>query len=290
MSGVENKVISYFEGTRWDYRHLWRSDKTGALHFGYYDWRTRGHVASLRRMTSYLASLVGVEAGDYVMDAGCGLGGCAIWLAQNRGCRVTGVNITPFQVVAAREAIQRAGLRGAADVIEADVVDTGLPARTFDVVWALESVVHVDDKAAFLAEAHRVLKPGGRLMIAEYLLRDVPDLNEAERADLQIWTDGWVMPRLLSDAEYGQLLEAQRFDEVKIIDISRNVVPSLRRLGHLVRLLGPTAPMFERLGILSAVPAASLRASAAQIRAFDTSAWSYKVVLARKASPPSADG
>ena len=280
--GPDDRVVQYFEGTRWDYRHLWRSDRTRSLHFGYYDWRTRDHVTAVRQMTSHLATLAGVRPGDRVLDAGCGLGGCALWLAGQRGCRVTGVNITPFQVVAARDAVRRAGLGSAVDVIEADVVDTGLPDGTYDLVWALESAVHVPDKAAFLAEAHRLLRPGGRLMVAEYLVRDAPALTEAERIDLDLWTDGWAMADLLSDADYRGLLAGQGFAETRIVDLSRNVVPSLRRLGRLIRLLDPTAPAFERLGILQPVPAANLRASVAQLRAFDSAAWSYQVVLARK--------
>lgn len=201
---------------------------------------------------------------------------------RHRGCHVTGVNITPYQVAAARESARRADIGRSVEFVEADFTSTGLPDGAFTVVWALESVVHVGDKEAFLHEAHRVLRPGGRLLIAEYLLRDHPALSDAEEADLRIWCGGWAMPRLLTETEYRELLAAHGFERVEIVDISRNVVPSLRRLGRLVRLLGPMAPMFERLGVLSTVPAKNLEASAAQIRLFDGGTWSYKVVLAQR--------
>ncbi len=282
MSDTANPVVTYFEGTRWDYRHLWRSEKTGALHFGYYDAGTRGHVQAVRRMTGHLATLAGISAADRVLDAGCGLGGCAIWLARNRGCSVAGVNITPYQVDAARESVRRAGLGASVEVVEADVADTGLPGGGFTVVWALESIVHVRDKGAFLREAHRVLRPGGRLMIAEYLLRDGAEVADTDDADLRTWCDGWAMPGLLSELRYRELLAEHGFGNVQVYDISANVAPSLRRLGRFVRLLGPTAPMFERLRILGPVPAENLRASAAQIRTFDNGTWRYKVVLAER--------
>jgi cyclopropane fatty-acyl-phospholipid synthase-like methyltransferase len=282
MSDATNPVVTYFEGTRWDYRHLWQSEKTGALHFGYYDAGTRRHVEAVRRMTGHLAGLAGITSADRVLDSGCGLGGCALWLAGNRGCSVTGVNITPYQVAAARESAEHAGAGDSVEFIEADVIDTGLPDGAFTVVWALESIVHVRGKAAFLREAHRVLRPGGRLMIAEYLLRDDPPLSDAEDADLRMWCDGWAMPGLLSEAGYRELLAESGFDGVEVVDISRNVAPSLRRLHRLIRLLAPTAPMFERLRILREVPADNLRASAAQIRTFDQGTWQYKVVLAER--------
>lgn len=291
MSDAANRVVAYFEGTRWDYRHLWRSEKTGAMHFGYYDDETRGHVDAVRRMTSRLAELARISSTDRVLDAGCGLGGCAVWLARNRGCRVTGVNITPYQVAAARQSAARAGAGDAVEFVEADVTRTRLPDEAFTVVWALESIVHVHDKSAFLREAHRVLRPGGRLMIAEYLLRDGPALSEAEEADLRTWCDGWAMAGLLSEARYRDLLAENGFKDVQVVDISQHVEPSLRRLGWLVRLLQPTAPIFERLRILRQVPADNLRASAAQIRTFDDGVWRYKVMLAeRDRKDPGAGG
>lgn len=282
MSDANNPIVTYYEGTRWDYRHLWRSEKTGAMHFGYYDAHTRGHVQSLWRMTSHLAGLAEISSADRVMDAGCGLGGCAVWLARHRGAHVTGVNITPYQVAAARESARRAGVSGSVEFVEADFADTGLPGGAFTVVWALESSVHARDKGAFIREAHRLLLPGGRLMISEYMLRESPAITDAEDADLQTGCEGWEMPRLLSAAEYRELLAEHGFDKVEVVDLSRNVAPSLRRLGRLVRLLGPTAPIFERLGVLGAVPAKNLRATAALVRAFDNGTWRYKVVLAER--------
>ncbi len=287
MNASRQQVVDYFEGTRWDYRHLWRSEKAGALHFGFYDQGIRNHVTALRRMTGFLASVVGITPEDRIMDAGCGIGGCVIRIAERFGCRATGVNITPFQVTAAREAARRAGVEDNVEFVEADFTDTGLPAGSHTVVWALESVVHVDDKEAFVREAHRVLAPGGRLMIAEYLVREDPALTPAEEDELQTWCQGWAMPGLLSEAEYERLLRKQGFDEIRILDISHHVAPSLRRLGWLVRLLGPTAPAFRRIGVLAPVPADNLIASAAQIRMFDAGVWRYKVVTARK--PGDAD-
>jgi tocopherol O-methyltransferase len=282
MSATRQQVVDYFEGTRWDYRHLWRSEKAGALHFGFYDRGIRNHITALRRMTGYLASVIGITPGDRIMDAGCGIGGCVIRIAERFGCRATGVNITPFQVTAAREAARRAGVDNIVEFVEADFTDTGIPAGSHTVVWALESVVHVDDKEAFVREAHRVLAPGGRLMIAEYLVREDPAPTLAEEEELRTWCRGWAMPGLLTDAEHGRLLHKQGFEDVRIVDISHHVAPSLRRLGWLVRLLGPTAPAFRRLGVLAPVPADNLIASAAQIRMFDAGVWRYKVVTARK--------
>lgn len=288
MPTQQQEVIAYFEGTRWDYRNLWRSEETGALHFGYYDEHTRSHVEALRRMTEHLASLVGITGTDRILDAGCGLGGCAIRLAQSFGCRVTGVNITPYQIDAATDAARAARVSEKVQFVQADFTATELPASEYSVVWALESVVHGADKGAFLREAFRLLEPGGRLMLAEYLVRESPPLGPKDADDLQTWCEGWAMPSLLTRSDYRRRLEAAGFENVEMIDLSDNVAPSLHRLRWLIRILNPTAPIFRFLRVLGKVPADNLRASGAQIRLFRSGGWTYTVVLAQKpGSPPS---
>ncbi|MEU0217509.1 hypothetical protein ABZ281_21370 [Streptomyces sp. NPDC006265] len=51
MSATCQQVVDHFESTRWDYRHLWRSEKAGALYFGFYDSGIRNHFTARRRMT-----------------------------------------------------------------------------------------------------------------------------------------------------------------------------------------------------------------------------------------------
>jgi cyclopropane fatty-acyl-phospholipid synthase-like methyltransferase len=88
-------VQSYYEGTRWDYRWVWGVRNTYALHFGYYDEQATHHRAAVANMNKVMADLVAIQPGEKVLDAGCGVGGSSIWLAQNRNC--TAVGITPVE-------------------------------------------------------------------------------------------------------------------------------------------------------------------------------------------------
>ena len=167
-------ILAYYEETKWDYKYLWKSEETLAIHFGYWDELATSHAASLMRINAVLAQLMELRAGERVLDAGCGFGGSALWLASTIGCQVVGVNITPYQVAKARQSARELGLADLVQFALSDFRRTGLRSASFDAVWALESVVHANDKAEFVAEASRLLKPGGRLAIAEYLLRDDP--------------------------------------------------------------------------------------------------------------------
>ncbi len=101
-----------------------------------------------------------VRAGERVLDVGCGEGAFAAALAA-AGTRVVAIDV-------AGEPLRRAGAREATlelRLVEADG-PWGLPDESFDAVWAGETIEHVADTGAWLSEAHRVLRPGGRLLLS----------------------------------------------------------------------------------------------------------------------------
>jgi 2-polyprenyl-3-methyl-5-hydroxy-6-metoxy-1,4-benzoquinol methylase len=101
-----------------------------------------------------------VRAGERVLDIGCGDGAFAAALAH-AGARVVGIDV-------AAEPLRRADAREAElelRLVEADA-PWPLPDESFDVVWAGETIEHVADTGGWLSEAHRVLRPRGRLLLS----------------------------------------------------------------------------------------------------------------------------
>jgi len=116
-----------------------------------------------------MAGLAGVGAGDRVVDVGCGPGRF-LREAAERG--PTAVGVDPSTQMR-RLATWRtpAGLRDAVRVADGTAERLPLEDRAATVVWAVASYHHWTDPEAGLAEVHRVLRPGGRLLIAERLAR-----------------------------------------------------------------------------------------------------------------------
>lgn len=275
-------VIKYFDSTYIDYRVLWMNAGNRSMHFGYYDNEVKSHDAALLSMNKTLAQAAGVTRSDRVLDAGCGYGESALWLAEKIGCVVTGITLVPLQAQKGKRIVKERRREDKVKIIEGDFTNLPFPDSSFSVYWALESIVHATDRIKVFQEAFRVLSPGGRIVMAEYTLREKPKLTESESSYLKPWLAGWAMPSLHSPSYYINALTSIGFADVQITDISSRVAPSLRRLEILSWLMYPIAliiaPIFFKPERLK-----NYYASCRQIQAFKKGLWRYSLITARKA-------
>lgn len=154
------------------------------LHHGY--WKDASEDVSVdeaaNRLTDRLAGLLTIEPGDRLLDLGCGIGEPAMRLAAAHKIEVVGVSISRRQVERANDRAVSAGLADRLSFQLADAMDLPFPDESFDVVWALESLHHMPDRAHVLRQAARVLRPGGRLAIGDFMLLPSDDGYEAGAA------------------------------------------------------------------------------------------------------------
>ncbi len=272
----------YYGACDVDYRAFWSDKRAHAIHFGYFDAGVADHRHSLLRMNEVVADHCGIGPGDRVVDAGCGFGGTAFWLVENRGCTVAGINIVAAQVTAAQAEGKRRNLDHALTFIPADFAETGLDAASADAVIAIESMVHAADRAAVLAEVFRLLRPGALFCGTEYILRDDPPLTATESADLGEWLEGWSMPSLVTASAYRTLLETAGFEDIDCIDITDNVAPSFDRLRWLLAIGLPVGRLLRRFGMYDGDRLKHSEASRVQVEALDRGLWRFLLIRARK--------
>jgi len=127
----------------------------------------RGQVRELRQRTATLAR---IQLGDAVLDVGCGTGTLAIEVARRlgRAGRVAGIDPGTRQIARARS---KAARRNLPIEFQTGVIEQlPFPDQTFDVVLSTLMMHHLPNtlKRQGLAEIARVLKPGGRLVIADF--------------------------------------------------------------------------------------------------------------------------
>src|SRR3990167_1093391 len=91
------RIKTYYETAQPYYKLAWHGSTYG-LHYGLWTEGIRTRHEAIANENRVLADLAQIKAGEMVLDAGCGVGGSAIWLAQNRDALVVGLNIVQKQI------------------------------------------------------------------------------------------------------------------------------------------------------------------------------------------------
>ena len=124
-------------------------------------------AAAQDRLLRRAAALLAPQRGDRILDVACGRGRSSYHLAQaHPGTDVTGVDLLPANVAVASTLY--ANTRGLAYEV-GDAQRLRFAPGSFDKVFCLEAAFHFPDRGRFLAEAARVLRPGGRLVVVDFV-------------------------------------------------------------------------------------------------------------------------
>jgi tocopherol O-methyltransferase len=283
VAGVDliDSIIRYYDDTIFDYSSLWAWGREPALHYGYYDENCRHHPSAVANANATLAKFASVRPESKVLDAGCGRGGSCFWLAEKLGARPVGVNLVPSQVEYAREKANRRGLSDQIEFRLADYTNTPFETESFDVVWALESLCHCATKAQFYSEAFRLLRPGGRLVVAEYMLTH-DDLPPADQRLVADWLSGWSIPSLDTEAQHKDNAAFVGFAPVSVYDWTSRMRRSSLRLYCLAVICHWLSVLLNKAGLRTDVAHGNLLSAKYQYEALRKNLWHYKILVATK--------
>jgi ubiquinone/menaquinone biosynthesis C-methylase UbiE len=112
----------------------------------------------------------GITSDMHVLEIGCGIGGASRYLAHEKGCRVTAIDLTQDCVDAASDLTARCGLAETTEFKQADATDLPFGEAQFDHVWSHAMTMNIQDKTKLASEIARVLKPGGQYSCCEVAL------------------------------------------------------------------------------------------------------------------------
>lgn len=208
---------------------LWESVWGEHMHHGYYG--PEGNLKKDRRQAQIdlieeLLNWSEVDQATEILDVGCGIGGSTLHLARQFNANATGITLSPKQAQRARQRAAAAGIAYKANFQVANALEMPFADNSFDLVWSLESGEHMPDKQQFMAECCRVLKPGGRLMMATWCHRNGPPaLTLQEEQLLKQVYDLFHLPHVISLAEYEDIAKALPLEAVRSADWSKAVSP-----------------------------------------------------------------
>ena len=227
---VQHKdIIDYYDSCETHYKTHWNLNKSLSIHYGYWDKSTSNLHEALLKINDVMAEKANINSGDYILDAGCGVGGSAVYLAKHYGCKILGISLSEKQIFSAQNNALSKQVVGLVHFEVNNFCQTGYKDETFDVVWAIESVCHANQKSDFIQEAFRLLKPGGRLILADFFVVD-KRFNKREAYIIQQWASGWAVPDFDNIPHFVQSLKHTGFRNINIDNISPNIMPSARRL------------------------------------------------------------
>ncbi len=271
----KDRIREFYDAVSPHFRDLWGEH----LHDGLYERGDETKEAAQEKLVAWLAATAGLAPGSRGLDVGCGMGATSVWLARELGCRMTGITLSPVQVEVARELARREGVEARFDVADAEAASFPEP---FDFVWMVGVLGHMADQQAFLERSPRLLRPGGRFVLADWVA--APDLSARDRRKfVEPVLAGMLMPDIASVDDYVAWLGQSGYRVVFSRDIAESTrktwdegvsITQAPRIARLARTLGRDA-----LGLLSAIR--GMRT------AMDRGLIGYGVVVAEKTAATS---
>ena len=200
------------------------------MHFGYYG---RGMnplrlEPMLDRMSREVLERLGQAVNGQLLDAGCGVGTAARFAAREFNARVTGISIVPWQIEKARALTDAQGMGERTRFIQADYTRMPFPRETFEGVYAMESACYAPgyNKRPLLREMYRVLKPGGRVVIADGFLKHRRPMHRWFKKVYDLVCRCWSLDTFAARDDFLAAMKAEGFRNIRVEDISWNVAPS----------------------------------------------------------------
>ncbi len=233
---------------------IWLDTWGEHMHHGYYGPDGKAKKDHLQAQIDLITEFLKwgkVEQTAQILDAGCGVGGSARFLANALNANVLGLTLSPVQAEQAARFNQKAGLEGQVRVEVQDVLQLKPAQGPFDLIWSLESAEHIPEKQRLMQVFFDALRPGGVLLMATWCHRNTPPaLHTGEQNTLQKIGKYYHLPPMISIGEYEQMAQAAGFTSIQTADWTDAIAPfwpavirsalRWRSIAGLLRSGGPT--------------------------------------------------
>ena len=244
------------------------------LHDGFYRTGNETREVAQEQLVEFLAERARIPRGSHVLDIGCGMGATSVWLAENNACRATGITLSPVQVDMAASLAQSRGVDAEFLVMDAENITFN---HKFDAAWMVGVLGHLPDQERFLRQAHRLVGPGGRFLLADWTV--VEDVSSRDYEGIVVPTiHGMLMPEIVPVSSYVQWFGEGGF---RVVDTADITVETRKTWDDGVRVV--QAPAVLRLALELGTDALDLLSAIYNMRrAMKRGLIRYSVVVAER--------
>jgi len=222
------------------------------MHFGFFRWGMNPfhREAMLEQMNREIISRLHLPpAGSArILDMGCGLGATLRSIALSHPkTDLHGITLVPWQLEHGRALNQSSSGAACIQISLGDYERSNFPSASFDAVYALESSCYAygANKSAFLHEAHRILRPGGRIVVADGFLGP-GQFRGPQQQICRILCDCWAIDTLGQIDAFTRELERIGFRDILVEQSQARVAPSVLHVPWVTLKFLLTSVVFGR--------------------------------------------
>lgn len=274
-------ISDYYDQTLAHYRFWWKMNESKAIHYGIWDEGTSNFQEALQNTNIKMAGLASIQQNSKVMDAGCGVGGAAFFLATKFGCYVDGISLSERQIGLAKDFSISLKLQESTHFSVANYYETPFDNNSFDLIWACESLCYADDKEKFFREANRILKPGGKIVLSDYFITEKgkPD----DRLLLKRWGDTWAISRFNEMYDFKESTHKNGFQIIENEDFSQQIYKSSLRMYRAYLIGALPSVLYNLTHRTSRFAKRHYLSGKFQFLALKQKLWEYRIVVIQKA-------
>ncbi|MEO1435557.1 MAG: class I SAM-dependent methyltransferase [Bacteroidota bacterium] len=208
---------------------LWLDTWGEHMHHGFYGSDGKAKKGRQEAQIDLIESLLDfgqVTQATRILDAGCGVGGSARYLAHKYGAHVLGMTLSPVQAQAATDYTQKANLTERVQFKVQDMMTLEAKHGPFDLVWSMESAEHIADKPGLFRLFHDRMSSGGQFVMATWCHRNLPpDLSSRDQKLLNALYKIYNLPPMCSEQDLDRYATQAGFTNIETADWSDAVAP-----------------------------------------------------------------